>query len=149
MKSLLIFDESGLLQEDIVAKMSLITKSIFIDEGQEDSIVNLKITDIDEITHLNNTYRAKNKSTNVLSFVNGDISKDITNNLGDIAICYEYVDKEAKDEGKNLDDHLIHMLVHGLYHILGYDHENNESASVMEAKEINKLKELNIKNPYL
>ena len=149
MKSLLIFDESGLLQEDVVAKMSLITKSIFIDEGQEDSMVNLKITDIDEITHLNNTYKAKNKSTNVLSFVNDDISKDITNNLGDIAICYEYVDKEAKDEGKNLDDHLIHMLVHGLYHILGYDHENNESASVMEAKEINKLKELNIKNPYL
>ena len=149
MKSLLIFDESGLLQEDVVAKMSLITKSIFIDEGQEDSIVNLKITDIDEITHLNNTYKAKNKSTNVLSFVNDDVSKEITNNLGDIAICYEYVDKEAKDEGKNLDDHLIHMLVHGLYHILGYDHENNESASVMEAKEINKLKELNIKNPYL
>ncbi len=149
MKSLLIFDESGLLQEDVVAKMSLITKSIFIDEGQEDSMVNLKITDIDEITHLNNTYRAKNKSTNVLSFVNDDVSKEITNNLGDIAICYEYVDKEAKDEGKNLDDHLIHMLVHGLYHILGYDHENNESASVMEAKEINKLKELNIKNPYL
>lgn len=149
MKSLLIFDESGLLQEDVVAKMSLITKSIFIDEGQEDSMVNLKITDIDEITHLNNVYRAKNKSTNVLSFVNDDVSKDITNNLGDIAICYEYVDKEAKDEGKNLDDHLIHMLVHGLYHILGYDHENNEGASVMEAKEINKLKELNIKNPYL
>ena len=149
MKSLLIFDESGLLQEDVVAKMSLITKSIFIDEGQEDAMVNLKITDIDEITHLNNTYRAKNKSTNVLSFVNDDVSKEITNNLGDIAICYEYVDKEAKDEGKNLDDHLIHMLVHGLYHILGYDHENNEGASVMEAKEINKLKELNIKNPYL
>ena len=149
MKSLLIFDESGLLQEDVVAKMCLITKSILIDEGQEDSMVNLKITDTDEITNLNNTYRAKNKSTNVLSFVNDDVSKDITNNLGDIAICYEYVDKEAKDEGKNLDDHLIHMLVHGLYHILGYDHENNEGASVMEAKEINKLKELNIKNPYL
>ena len=149
MKSLLIFDESGLLQEDIVAKMSLITKSIFIDEGQEDSIVNLKITDTDEITHLNNIYRDKKKSTNVLSFINDDVSKDITNNLGDIAICYEYVDKEAKDEGKNLNDHLIHMLVHGLYHILGYDHENNEGASVMEAKEINKLKELNIKNPYL
>ena len=149
MKSLLIFDENGLLQEDVVAKMCLMTKSILIDEGQEGSVVNLKITDTDEITNLNNTYRAKNKSTNVLSFVNDDVSKDITNNLGDIAICYEYVDKEAKDEGKNLDDHLIHMLVHGLYHILGYDHENNEGASVMEAKEINKLKELNIKNPYL
>ena len=149
MKSLLIFDDSGLLQEDVVTKMCLIAKSILIDEGQEGSVVNLKITDTDEITNLNNTYRAKNKSTNVLSFVNDDVSKDITNNLGDIAICYEYVDKEAKDEGKNLDDHLIHMLVHGLYHILGYDHENNEGASVMEAKEINKLKELNIKNPYL
>ena len=149
MKSLLIFDDSGFLQEDVVTKMCLITNSILIDEGQEGSVVNLKITDTDEITNLNNTYRAKNKSTNVLSFVNDDVSKDITNNLGDIAICYEYVDKEAKDEGKNLDDHLIHMLVHGLYHILGYDHENNEGASVMEAKEINKLKELNIKNPYL
>ena len=149
MKPLLVFDDSGLLQEDVVARMCIITKSILIDEGQEDSMVNLKITDTDEITNLNNTYRAKNKSTNVLSFVNDDVSKDITNNLGDIAICYEYVDKEAKDEGKNLDDHLIHMLVHGLYHILGYDHENNEGASVMEAKEINKLKELNIKNPYL
>ena len=149
MKSLLIFDDSGLLQEDVVTKMCLITQSILIDEGQEGSVVNLKITDTDEITNLNNTYRAKNKSTNVLSFVNDDVSKDITNNLGDIAICYEYVDKEAKDEGKNLDDHLIHMLVHGLYHILGYDHENNEGASVMEAKEINKLKVLNIKNPYL
>lgn len=149
MKSLLIFDDSGLLQEDVVTKMCLITQSILIDEGQEGSVVNLKITDTDEITNLNNTYRAKNKSTNVLSFVNDDVSKDITNNLGDIAICYEYVDKEAKDEGKNLDDHLIHMLVHGLYHILGYDHENNDSASLMEAKEINKLKELNIKNPYL
>jgi probable rRNA maturation factor len=148
-KSLLIFDDNGLLQEDVVIKMHLITKSILIDEGQEGAVVNLKITDIDEITHLNNVYRAKKKSTNVLSFVNDDVSKDITNNLGDIAICYEYVDKEAKDEGKNLDDHLIHMLVHGLYHILGYDHENNEGASVMEAKEINKLKELNIKNPYL
>ena len=149
MKSLLVFDDSGLLQEDVVARMYIITKSILIDEGQEDSIVNLKITDTDEITHLNNIYRDKNKSTNVLSFINDDVSKDITNNLGDIAICYEYVEKEAKDEGKNLNDHLIHMLVHGLYHILGYDHENNESASVMEAKEINKLKELNIKNPYL
>lgn len=149
MKPLLVFDDSGLLQEDVVARMCIITKSILIDEGQEDSMVNLKITDTDEITNLNNTYRAKNKPTNVLSFVNDDVSKDITNNLGDIAICYEYVEKEAKDEGKNLNDHLIHMLVHGLYHILGYDHENNESASVMEAKEINKLKELNIKNPYL
>ena len=149
MKSLLIFDDKGLLQEDVVIKMHLITKSILIDEGQEGAMVNLKITDIDEITHLNNVFRAKNISTNVLSFVNDDVSKDITNNLGDIAICYEYVDKEAKDEGKNLDDHLIHMLVHGLYHILGYDHENNDSASLMEAKEINKLKELNIKNPYL
>ena len=149
MKPLLVFDDSGLLQEDVVARMCIITKSILIDEGQEDSMVNLKITDTDEITHLNNTYRAKNKPTNVLSFINDDVSKDITNNLGDIAICYEYVEKEAKDEGKNLNDHLIHMLVHGLYHILGYDHENNESASVMEAKEINKLKELNIKNPYL
>ena len=73
MKSLLVFDDSGLLQEDVVARMCIITKSILIDEGQEDSIVNLKITDTDEITHLNNIYRDKNKSTNVLSFINEDV----------------------------------------------------------------------------
>ena len=55
---------------------------------------------------------------------------------------------EAKKEGKTFDDHIIHMLAHGVYHILGYDHENNENAVIMENKEIHTLKKINISNPY-
>ncbi len=56
--------------------------------------------------------------------------------------------EEAKKEGKTFDDHIIHMLAHGVYHILGYDHENNENAMIMENKEIQTLKKINISNPY-
>lgn len=77
------------------------------------------------------------------------MSKEHTKSLGDIAINFEYVENEAIEQQKLLNDHLIHMLVHGLYHILGYDHENKSDALVMESKEISRLKELDIQNPYL
>ena len=85
---------------------------------------------------LNMQFRQKDKTTNVLSFPNDDISVKQTKNIGDIAISVEYVKAEAKKEGKTFDDHIIHMLAHGVYHILGYDHENNENAVIMENKEI-------------
>jgi probable rRNA maturation factor len=93
-------------------------------------------------------FRQKDKTTNVLSFPNDDISVKQTKNIGDIAISVEYVKAEAKKEGKTFDDHIIHMLAHGVYHILGYDHENNENAVIMENKEIQTLKKINISNPY-
>jgi probable rRNA maturation factor len=93
-------------------------------------------------------FRQKDKTTNVLSFPNDDISVKQTKNIGDIAISVEYVKAEAQKEGKTFDDHIIHMLAHGVYHILGYDHENNENAVIMENKEIQTLKKINISNPY-
>ena len=110
--------------------------------------VNLKILNNNEIQELNNKYRKKNSPTNVLSFTNEDISKSITGDLGDIAISYQYLEEESRQQNKKFDDHLIHMLIHGVYHILGLDHENDASANKMENKEIELLKELNIKNPY-
>ena len=68
--------------------------------------------------------------------------------MGDIAISYEFVKRESKEHKKNFDDHMIHMLVHGVYHILGFDHENDEMADIMEDKEVKLLKKLDIKNPY-
>ena len=97
---------------------------------------------------LNKDFRSINKPTNVLSFVNEDISKEHTGNLGDIAINSDYVTRESNEQNKQYDDHMIHMLIHGVYHILGYDHEHNEEANNMEHKEINLLKKLDIKNPY-
>ncbi len=84
----------------------------------------------------------------MLSFVNDDISIEKTNNIGDIAISYDFVLQEAKEEHKNFEDHLIHMLAHGVYHILGYDHEDDAMANTMESKEISILEKLHIKNPY-
>jgi probable rRNA maturation factor len=110
--------------------------------------VNLKILNNSEIQELNNKYRKKNSPTNVLSFTNEDISKSITGDLGDIAISYQYLEKESRQQNKKFDDHLIHMLIHGVYHILGFDHENNEMAAQMENKEIKLLKKININNPY-
>ena len=118
------------------------------EENISNCSVNLKILDNNEITELNKKFSNKNSPTNVLSFTNEDISKSITGDLGDIAISYEYVKEESNDQNKKFDDHLIHMLIHGVYHILGFDHKNNKMADLMENKEVKLLKQLNIKNPY-
>ena len=118
------------------------------EENISNCSVNLKILDNNEITELNKKFSNKNSPTNVLSFTNEDISKSITGDLGDIAISYEYVKEESNEQNKKFDDHLIHMLIHGVYHILGFDHENDEMAAQMENKEIKLLKKINIDNPY-
>ena len=110
--------------------------------------INLKITDDTEMQKLNKDFRSINKPTNVLSFANEDISKEHTGNLGDIAINSDYVTRESNEQNKQYDDHMIHMLIHGVYHILGYGHEHEEEAYNMELKEVNLLKKLDIKNPY-
>jgi len=149
MCALIINDAQSHLSEKLIKKMQFITNKIIKDEANIGESVNLKIVSTEEITELNSLYRGKNKPTNVLSFINKDVSKEHTKSLGDIAINFEYVENEAIEQQKLLNDHLIHMLVHGLYHILGYDHENKSDALVMESKEISRLKELDIQNPYL
>ena len=135
---------SGSLEEKLNKALSY----IFKEEGITDSSINLKILTDEDIKELNKKFRNKNTTTNVLSFSNEDVSKSITGNLGDIAISYEFVKRESKEHKKNFDDHMIHMLVHGVYHILGFDHENDEMADIMEIKEVKLLKKLDIKNPY-
>ena len=121
---------------------------VFNEEGITNSSINLKILNDSDIKELNKKFRNKNGTTNVLSFTNDDISKSITRNLGDIAISYDFVKRESEELKKNFDDHMIHMLIHGVYHILGFDHENDEMADIMEIKEIKLLNKLQIKNPY-
>lgn len=112
--------------------------------------VTIRIVDKDEIKALNSTYRHKNKPTNVLSFpfeMPEDVDIDIPI-LGDIIICAEVIIEEAQEQGKSANAHWAHMTVHGILHLLGYDHENNEDAEKMEAEEIGILKELGFDNPY-
>jgi probable rRNA maturation factor len=110
----------------------------------------LRIVDKDEITELNSTYRHKNKPTNVLSFpfetpVGVKLDTPI---LGDIVICADVIKEEARSQQKTLEAHWAHMVVHGMLHLLGYDHEKDRDAEKMEAEEIAILKKLGFNNPY-
>ena len=143
-----IFDNDFDVSESLVLALKNAADLTLQEEKKRDSVVNLKIVGNAEMQQLNKEFRNKDRATNVLSFTNDDLSKDVTKNIGDIAISYDFVKQEAKDQGKSFSDHVIHMLVHGIYHILGYDHEDDISAEVMESKEIYILDKLKISNPY-
>tara|TARA_B100001142_G_scaffold197992_1_gene196813 strand:+ start:773 stop:1219 length:447 start_codon:yes stop_codon:yes gene_type:complete len=147
--SLIISLDEGIdIEKPLNNKLNKIVSTILEQEKMSDCVINLRLLNDKEMKKLNMQFRQKDKTTNVLSFPNDDISVKQTKNIGDIAISVEYVKAEAKKEGKTFDDHIIHMLAHGVYHILGYDHENNENAVIMENKEIQTLKKINISNPY-
>jgi probable rRNA maturation factor len=147
--SLIITLDKGIsIDSCLKDKLQSIVSLIFREEGLVDSEINLRILDDEEMKKLNYKFRNKNLTTNVLSFQSDDISIKHTKNIGDIAISSEYVEREAVEEGKFFEDHMIHMLAHGVYHILGYDHQNEETALIMENKEINILNKININNPY-
>jgi len=141
-------DEGIDIEKPLNNKLNKVVSTILDQEKMSDCVINLRLLNDKEMRKLNMQFRQKDKTTNVLSFPNDDISVKQTKNIGDIAISVEYVKAEAKKEGKTFDDHIIHMLAHGVYHILGYDHENNENAMIMENKEIQTLKKINISNPY-
>jgi len=136
------------IEEDLKIKLNSAFSLICEYEQIEKCSVNLKIMNDKEMQKLNKKFRSKDVSTNVLSFTNEDISKSITGDMGDIAISYEYLKKESEELDVDFDDHMIHMLIHGVYHILGFDHESNKMAELMENKEIKLLEKLNIRNPY-
>ena len=108
-----------------------------------DAEVSITLTDDAEIHALNKMYRNIDKPTNVLSFELGD---DVL--LGDIYISLDTVLREADDAHISVAAHTAHMVVHGMFHLLGYDHLTDAQARVMESKEIKVLKKLGIKNPY-
>ena len=148
MNLIISLDEGIDIEKPLDNKLNKIVSTILDQEKMSDCVINLRLLNDKQMRKLNMQFRQKDKTTNVLSFPNDDISLKQTKNIGDIAISVEYVKAEAKKEGKTFDDHIIHMLAHGVYHILGYDHENNENAMIMENKEIQTLKKINISNPY-
>jgi len=134
--------------KELMHKLNKAFEAISDEENLSDNTINIRIVNDKEMVDLNKQFRRKNSSTNVLSFINHDISKSMTGDLGDIAINYDFIKRESKEQGKTFDDHIIHMLIHGIYHILGLDHENDEMAKAMEQKEVALLNKLNIRNPY-
>ena len=116
-------------------------------DGSELSIV---FTDDENIKRLNAQWRGKDKPTNVLSFPAFPVTKGAPPQplLGDIVLAFETVGREARDEGKTFDAHLIHLTVHGFLHLLGYDHEGEDDAEEMERVERRILARLAIPDPY-
>lgn len=108
----------------------------------------IRIVEETESRTLNRDYRAKDKATNVLSFPVEDSAYLEYDNLGDLVICAPVVEQEARQQGKSLDAHWAHMVVHGMLHLQGFDHETDEQAAEMEALEIEILATLGQTNPY-
>jgi len=113
--------------------------------------ISLVFTDDAEQRVLNRDYRHKDSATNVLSFPNMDddfVPAGEPRLLGDVVLARETVAREAAEQRKSLADHTTHLLVHGVLHLLGHDHQDAEEAAAMEALERHILAGLGIADPY-
>jgi probable rRNA maturation factor len=113
-----------------------------------DTEIVIRIVDEQESAELNEQYRHKKGPTNILSFpveIPEGIELDL---LGDLVICAPILEKEALEQQKVLVDHWAHIIIHGVLHLLGYDHIEEDEAELMENKEISILESLSITNPY-
>jgi probable rRNA maturation factor len=123
-------------------------------DGGRGHAVNVLLTNDQTMRRLNRTYRGQDKATNVLSFpaagTNGGGASPGGEPpwLGDLALGLEAAVREAEDEGKPLADHVCHLIVHGTLHLLGYDHEDDAAASIMERLETRVLAGLGVPDPY-
>jgi len=111
-----------------------------------DAELTVRLVDADEGRTLNRTYRGKDYATNVLTFAYAESEDDPV--TGDLILCCPVVEKEANEQGKPLEAHYAHLLVHGTLHAQGYDHEDEEEAEEMEAIETEVLGKLGFPDPY-
>jgi probable rRNA maturation factor len=98
---------------------------------------------------LNRVYRGKDSPTNVLSFPASPVERELGGELGDLVICAAVVGREAREQGKPGPAHWAHMVVHGILHLHGYDHERPRGARLMERLEVEILRGFGYQNPYL
>lgn len=125
------------------------TNNLLDDEDCCPLSVTFALMNDSEIKNLNKQFREKDKATNVLSFPDGEVDDNGRLYLGDIAIAFETLKREAGEQSISFENHLSHLAVHGLLHLYGYDHETDEEAEEMESLEIEILEDMGIKNPYI
>jgi len=117
-------------------------------QGRQDAELTLRLVDEPESRALNERYRGKDRPTNVLSFP-AELPEELDIPLlGDIVICAPLVAEEASSQGKPVEAHWAHLVVHGVLHLLGHDHQQEAEAREMEAIEVELLASLGFPNPY-
>jgi probable rRNA maturation factor len=133
-------------EQDCARWVRLTTETLQQPQGELGDVC-VRICGEVESRSLNATYREKDVPTNVLSFPGAnEVAGEI---LGDLALCLPVVQREALDQGKSVRDHTAHLVVHGVLHLMGFDHETDTEAAEMEHLEIRILDVLGISNPYL
>ena len=160
--------ENWPLKEDVLTSLadrifhtaltSVLNEEIELDIPENTSLeISLLYTDDGHIQELNRDFREKDKPTNVLSFPDTPLSNEALAQsaiwqepllLGDIAIAKETLIREAEEQRKSFEAHFSHLLLHGILHLLGYDHIEDDEAEEMEALEIKLLAKMGIDNPY-
>lgn len=110
--------------------------------------IGVVLTDDAKMRALNRTWRGKDKATNVLSFPAPASGSTEPRLLGDVVLAYETIAREAAEQRISARDHLAHLTVHGVLHLLGHDHENDRDAETMERREREVLARLGVPDPY-
>lgn len=142
--TLVIQDERWRRVRGLSARLKRAVKAALCEaKADADAALTIQLSTNGRVQKLNAAFRAKDKPTNVLSFPAG-----LEDYLGDIAIAYGVTAREAKEAKKTLLDHTTHLTVHGVLHLLGYDHETERQARVMESMEVRILKTMKIADPY-
>ena len=142
-------DAAGLPSID--AMRGWVERAVRATHPGRDAEVSVRIVDEAEMRALNRKYRDQDKPTNVLAFPAGDAGFALPGEIllaGDVVVCAVVVAREADEQGKSLEHHWAHMLVHGTLHLLGHDHVGDEQAEAMEALERRILDEFGIPDPY-
>ena len=137
------------LPEKLERNLDLMADHILVDQKKDGLTVNLKFVSSKEMKKLNKDFRDKNVDTNVLSFPASDDVQKISGELGDIAMSIPYIKTESQNLNRDEEDHMMHLLAHGILHLLNFDHKENFDANIMEAQEIKYLENFKIDNPYL
>ena len=151
-----IAEESQVVVQNLVASTFELPSDVMLKEfvnaalPETDSTagLTLRVVDNAEMRNSNLQWRGIDKTTNVLSFPADLPVETGIKYLGDILICAEVLQRESREQNKSLFDHWAHIVVHGVLHLLGHDHENDSEAAVMEAREIEILATLGIDDPY-